>query len=68
MTKEQEQFHRRMNAEINGALDSLRHEFDVQLSDIDKADKPEWDVMRSTLKSLLFKAYARNHAWIEEGE
>jgi hypothetical protein len=64
MTNEQRQFHSRMNEEISGALDGLRHLFDIDPRDIDPADRPEWDILRSNLKGLLLKAYARNHSWI----
>lgn len=66
MTKEQREFHERMNEAISTSLDYLRNDFDVSERDIDPADRPEWQVLRSTLKGLLIKAYARNHPWINE--
>lgn len=65
MTKEQQQFHERMNAEIKGALDGLRHEFDIQTRDLGPEGVAELDVIKGNLKELLFKAYARNHSWVE---
>lgn len=66
MTREQREFHERMNAEIAGALDNLKHEFDVTPRDIDPEDRPEWDIIRANLKALLLKAYTRNHSWIAD--
>lgn len=63
MTNEQRQFHTRMNTEIVSALLNLRHEFDVTPQDV-RPDAVEWQILQSTLKTLLLSAYARNHSWI----
>lgn len=66
MTNDQREFHKRMNEAISLSLEYLRSDFDISMRDVDPAERPEWDIIRSTLKSLLLKAYARNHPWINE--
>lgn len=65
MTKEQREFHERMNDEIIQTFATLYHEFDVGPADL-KPDWADWQILRSDLKGLLLKAYERNHSWISE--
>lgn len=65
MTKEQRQFHERMNDEIVDSLERLKHEFDISSADT-KSDSDDWQILRGAMKRLLLAAYARNHSWIDE--
>lgn len=63
MTSEQREFHQRMNDEITDALVGLAAGFDIHGKDREP-DTADWHVLRSDLKDLLLRAYARNHPWI----